>query len=277
LIWAALARTARTAMGALTYFPETKIARTPADLGLSHRELHFGTEDGERLHGWWITSRRSPVSGHILLCHGNGGNIGDRVIDADRLSGNGFNVLLFDYRGYGRSTGRPDEEGTYRDAAAARHALLSQPECDPTRVIYLGESLGGAIAVALAVKEPPSGLVLQSTFTSLRALAHHHYPVIPSAVVPDAYPSIRRIASLRAPLLSLHGDRDEVVPISEGRALFEAAPEPKRMHVFRGLGHSDLVTADTEYARVIRGWADDLLANDVSSLRTLRSEDTKFR
>lgn len=258
-------------MGALTYFPESEIVRTPADLGLPHRELHFATGDGERLYGWWITCERSPASGHILLCHGNGGNIGDRLTDADLLRDAGFNVLLFDYRGYGRSTGRPDEPGTYRDAAAARHALLAQPECDPARVIYLGESLGGAIALALALKAPPSGLVLQSTFTSLRSVAHHHYPVIPSALVPDAYPSIRRIAQLRAPLLSLHGGRDEVVPLSEGRSLFEAAPEPKRMHVFEGLGHSDLVTAGMEYARVIKEWAEAVMANDAGSLRTVRS------
>jgi fermentation-respiration switch protein FrsA (DUF1100 family) len=263
-------------MGALTYFPEREVAQAPSDLGLPYRDLHFGTSDGERLHAWWITSERSPGSGHILLCHGNGGNIGDRLIDADLLCGAGFNVLLFDYRGYGRSTGRPDEEGTYRDALAARAALLAQPECDPTRVVYLGESLGGAIALALALEAPPRGLVLQSAFTSLRSVAHHHYPVLPSVVVPDAYPSARRIARLRAPLLLLHGDRDEVVPLSEGRALFEAAPEPKQMHVFEGLGHSDLVNAGTEYAHVIRRWADDIMRNNGSPLRTVRSEEPKF-
>jgi pimeloyl-ACP methyl ester carboxylesterase len=263
-------------MGSLTYFPEKEIAHTPVDYGLRYRELHFDTDDGERLVGWWVTTERTPPSGHILLCHGNGGNIGDRLIDSDLVSRAGFNVMLFDYRGYGRSTGRPDEEGTYRDARAAREALVAQPECDPARVIYLGESLGGAIALALAVQAPPRGLILQSTFTTLRAVAHHHYPVIPSAVVPDAYPSIRRIGRLRAPLLVLHGDRDEVVPLSEGRALYDAAPEPKRMHVFEGLGHSDLVAAGDEYARVIRQWADSLVPNDGDPLRTVRSKTPKF-
>ncbi len=251
-------------MGSLTYFPEKEIARTPADFGLRYRELHFDTGDGERLFGWWITTERTPSSGHILLCHGNGGNIGDRLIDADLLCSAGFNLLLFDYRGYGRSTGRPDEEGTYLDARAARDALVGQPECDPARVIYVGESLGGAIALELALRSPPRGLVLQSTFTSVRAVARHHYPVIPSAVVPDAYPSIRRIAKLQVPLLSLHGDRDEVVPLSEGRALYEAAPEPKRMHVFEGLGHSDLVSAGTEYVRVIKDWAREVVGEPVA-------------
>jgi uncharacterized protein len=253
-------------MGSLTYFPEQEIAQTPAVFGLPYRELRFDTGDGERLFGWWITTERTPPIGHILLCHGNGGNVGDRLIDADLLCDAGFNLLLFDYRGYGRSTGRPDEEGTYRDALAAKDALLAQPECDPARVLYLGESLGGAIALTLAGHSPPRGLVLQSTFTSLRAVAHHHYPGIPSAVVPDAYPSVRRIRKLRVPLLLLHGDRDEVVPLSEGRALYEAGPEPKRMHVFKGLGHSDLVSAGTEYARVIGDWATGVIANDGDSL-----------
>jgi fermentation-respiration switch protein FrsA (DUF1100 family) len=242
-------------MGSLAYFPEAEIAQTPADAGLRYRELYFDTGDRQRLYGWWITTDRSPPTGHILFCHGNGGNIGGRLIDAHLLAGAGFNVLMFDYRGYGRSTGRPDEEGTYRDALAARNALTSQPDHDPGAVFYLGESLGGAIALELALKAPPRGLILQSAFTSVRAMARLHYPVIPSALVPDAYPSIRRIGQLRAPLLVLHGDRDEVVPLSQGRELFKAAPEPKRIHVFAGLGHGDLVTAGTEYARVIADWA----------------------
>ena len=251
-------------MGSLTYFPEKEIAQTPADFGLRYSDLQFETDDGERLFGWWITTEHTPPSGHILVCHGNGGNISDRLIDADLLSLAGFNLLLFDYRGYGRSSGRPNEEGTYRDALAAKDVLLARPECDPARVIYLGESLGGAIALALALEAPPRGLVLQSTFTSLRAVAHHHYPVIPSVVVPDAYPSIRRIAKLQAPLLSLHGDRDEVVPLSEGRALYEAAPEPKRLHVFEGLGHSDLVTAGPAYSRVFKEWAREVVGEPVA-------------
>jgi hypothetical protein len=262
LIRATVEHTARALLGSLIYFPEAAIAQTPAEAGMPYRELAFESADGQRLYGWWITTRHSSPAGDILFCHGNGGNIGDRLIDAQLLTGAGFNLLLFDYRGYGRSTGRPDEEGTYRDALAAKDALLSQPECDPRGLVYLGESLGGAIALELALRTPPRGLILQSTFTSVRAMAHLHYRVIPSALVPDAYPSIRRIGELRAPLLVLHGDRDEVVPLPQGRELFGAAPEPKRMHVFRGLGHSDLVAAGSEYARVIADWAREVISED---------------
>jgi uncharacterized protein len=171
----------------------------------------------------------------------------------------GFDVLLFDYRGYGRSSGRPSEQGTYRDARAALACLLEQPNVDAARVFYLGESLGGAVAADLALKCPPTGLVLVSAFTSVRELGSVHYPLLPGSLIPDAYPTVRRIRELSAPLLVLHGDSDEIVPLSQGRALFAAASEPKRMHVLVGVGHNDLVEfAGPEFAREIASWASRL-------------------
>jgi fermentation-respiration switch protein FrsA (DUF1100 family) len=162
----------------------------------------------------------------------------------------GLDVLLFDYRGYGRSTGRPSEPGTYRDARAARTALLARPRVAPDRVVYLGESLGGAVALELALAHPPAGLVLMSTFTSVRDMARRHYPIVPPQLVPDAYPSLRRVRELRAPLLVVHGERDEIVPPLHAEALFDAAPHPKQLHVIEGVGHNDLVTVAG------RRWAD---------------------
>jgi fermentation-respiration switch protein FrsA (DUF1100 family) len=238
------------------YFPSTGITQTPEAAGLPFQDVRFTSQDGCPLHGWWLPAAREPSLGHILFCHGNAGNIGDRLLEATVLTRAGFDVLLFDYRGYGRSGGRPDEPGTYRDARAARHALLDQPGAEPARVIYIGESLGGAIALALAVESPPAGLVLQSTFTSIRAMARHHYPFIPAALVPDWYPSLTVIPRLRTPLLVLHGDRDEIVPLRQGQALYDAAAEPKRLHVFEACGHNDLVArCGAEYGAVIAGWA----------------------
>jgi fermentation-respiration switch protein FrsA (DUF1100 family) len=246
---------ARGALGALLYFPSRAILETPATAGLAFDDLELETEDGERLHGWWIAGR-APSLGHLLFCHGNGGNIGDRVLNAALLTAAGFDVLLFDYRGYGRSTGRPDEQGTYRDARAALAALVGRPGVDRERVFYLGESLGGAVALALAVERPPHGLILQSTFTSIRDAARAHYPFIPTVLIPDAYPSLRLISRLTVPLLVLHGDRDEIVPLAHGQALFEAASEPRRIRVFAGLGHNDLVAqAGQQYAAEIADWA----------------------
>jgi pimeloyl-ACP methyl ester carboxylesterase len=188
-----------------------------------------------------VPAGAEPARAHVLLCHGNGGNVGDRVPHAALLHAAGLDVLLFDYRGYGRSSGRASEEGTYRDARAARSALLERPDVDPGRVVYLGESLGGAVALALALEHPPAGLVLMSAFTSIRDMARRHYPIVPPPLVPDAYPSLRRVRDLRAPLLVLHGDGDAVVPSLHGEALYAAAPDPKRLRIFDGAGHNDLV------------------------------------
>lgn len=249
-------RLPRAAMAALLYFPTAQLHETPRDAGLAFEELQIETQDGERLHGWWVPARRESSAGHILLFHGNAGNIGDRVAHAGLLAETGFDVLLFDYRGYGRSTGKPSEQGTYVDARAARRAMAARERVDPAKVIYLGESLGAAVATELALCAPPRALILQSGFTSLRDVARRHYPV-PRAVIPNAYPTIRRIGSVTAPVLVLHGDRDPVVPISQGRRLFDAAPEPRQLHVFAGLGHDDLVS-DRRYGQVIADWVRDL-------------------
>jgi fermentation-respiration switch protein FrsA (DUF1100 family) len=244
----------RQALNSMLYFPARDVEWTPADAGLQFRDVQLSAEDGERLHGWWVPAS-APSAGHVLFCHGNAGNIGDRVAHAGLLARAGFDVLLFDYRGYGRSSGRPNEHGTYRDARAAWRALREQPGVDMARVIYLGESLGGAVALELALELPPAGLVLQSTFTGVRDLARLHYPFVPAPLVPDAYSSLARIAHLKAPLLVIHGERDEIVPPSHGDALFAAAPAPKRMRVVRGAGHNDLVVRMGEdYARLLAEW-----------------------
>lgn len=255
----------RRLLNSLVYFPSRAIIETPDQAGLDYRDLGLETDDGERLHGWWVPTAAQRL-GHVLLCHGNAGNVGDRVLHAALLTAAGFDVLLFDYRGYGRSSGRPSETGTYRDARAALTCLLEQPGVDPARIFYLGESLGGAVALDLALEHPPAGLVLLSGFTGVRELGALHYPFVPAALIPDAYPALRRIRELHAPLLVLHGDRDDIVPLSHGEALLDAASEPKHMHVFPGLGHNDLVPlAGTQLARLIATWVRALQRPPVDS------------
>jgi pimeloyl-ACP methyl ester carboxylesterase len=249
----------RPVLNSLLYFPSRAFMDTPGRAGLDYRDLALDTDDGERLHGWWLGAQAEERLGQLLLCHGNAGNVGDRVLHGALLTAVGFDVLLFDYRGYGRSSGRPTEEGTYRDARAAREALLREAGAEGSQIFYLGESLGGAVALDLAFEFPPRGLVLQSTFTGVRDMARLYYPFIPRGLVPDAYPTLRRIGEFRTPLLLLHGERDEIVPVSHGRALLEAAPGPKRMHVFPGVGHNDLVPlAGRAYAETIAAWARSL-------------------
>jgi pimeloyl-ACP methyl ester carboxylesterase len=241
-----------TVLNSLLFFPARKILATPAEAGVAFVDVAIETSDGEQLHGWWVPTSSRSANAHVLLCHGNAGNVGDRVMHAALLSAAGLDVLLFDYRGFGRSTGRPSELGTYRDARAARSALVSRGDVDPDHVVYVGESIGGAVALELALEHPPAGLVLMSTFTSVRDMARRHYPLVPAAMVPDAYPSLSRVPDLRAALLVIHGDRDEIVPLLYGEELFEAAPEPKRLRVIEGVGHNDLVTfAGEEWAAAI--------------------------
>jgi fermentation-respiration switch protein FrsA (DUF1100 family) len=262
----------RPLLNRLLYLPSRCIVQTPAAVGLEFADVAFRTDDGERLHGWWVPAR-APATGHVLLCHGNAGNVGDRLPQLALLSAAGFDVLAFDYRGYGRSSGRPSEHGTSRDARAARDALLRQDGVDGGRVLYLGESLGGAVALALAIDQPPAGLILQSTFTSVRDMARLHYPFIPRALVPDAHPSLRLIRRLRAPLLVLHGARDRIVPLMQGEELFDAAPGPKQMQVFADAAHNDLIScAGTRWINAIQAWAEEVLAGYITRVKPRTAE-----
>src|SRR5918998_4165845 len=148
-------------MDALLFFPARELMGVPSR---PYADLELASSDGERLHGWWVPAD-PPARGHVLFLHGNAGNVSDRVPHVELLAAAGLDVLALDYRGYGRSTGRPTEPGTYLDARAALAALLAQPGVRPERVVYVGESLGGAVALELALHAPPAAIVLQSTFT----------------------------------------------------------------------------------------------------------------
>jgi hypothetical protein len=246
----------------LLYFPSRAVTRPH---GLDPEDLFLATDDGERLHAWWVAASGSP-RGHILFCHGNAGNIASRGAYARILSAAGFDVLLFDYRGYGRSSGRPTETGTYRDARAALARLRDRSGVRPERTLYLGESLGAAVALELALEAPPAGVILQSAFTSVRDMAREVLPLVPRTVVPDAYPSLRLIPRLASPLLVLHGEHDDIVPVAHGRALFAAARSPKRLEVLARAGHNDLLTlAADEWIAAILAWSATVLDGGAES------------
>ncbi|MGY0497994.1 alpha/beta hydrolase [Nocardia sp. FBN12] len=242
-------------LNALVYHPDKHLARTPAALGLDYRELTMRTADGVDVHGWFVRAERPR--GHILYAHGNAGTIGDRVAIIALLVEAGFDVLAFDYRGFGHSAGTPSEQGTYLDARAARLALLEQPEVDPDRVYYLGKSLGGGVLLELAAQHPPQGMILMSTFSGMRAAARSVYPFLPAPLIPNAYPSLRHIKNLRVPVLMMHGDRDELLPLRHAERLYAAAHDPKQLIVVPGAGHNDVIdTLGAEWAKIIADWAD---------------------
>jgi len=227
-------------VGAFVYFPERSLSGAPGAVGLAYEEVRFPAADGTDLHGWWIPGRRPGPA--VVFFHGNAGNISHRLDILRRLYDRvGLDVFVFDYRGYGRSTGSPSEEGLYADAKGARE-LLRTRGWDRAGVLLYGRSLGAAVALQSATAEPPEACVLEAAFTSLDDLARLHYPILSYLVRPwvrDAYPSIDRVRELRCPTLFLHGDRDEVTPIGMGWRLFDACQAPKWFRTARGAGHDD--------------------------------------
>jgi fermentation-respiration switch protein FrsA (DUF1100 family) len=164
------------------------------------------------------------------------------------LARQGLSVLLFDYRGYGGNPGSPSEKGLAADARAAQAWLAKQPEVDPDRIVYFGESLGAAVAIGLSMERPPAALVLRSPFTSLADVAKVHYPWLPvGRLLIDRYPSIDRIGSLSTPVMVIAGDRDDIVPESLSKKLYEAAPDPKRYLLVPGTGHNDPGLVDGDH------------------------------
>jgi uncharacterized protein len=183
---------------------------------------------------------RGEARAAVLVCNGNGGDRSMRADLAAALTRLGLAVLLFDYRGYGGNPGSPTEEGLAADARAALAYLAGRPQVDRERVVYLGESLGAAVALRLATERPPAALVLRSPFASLVEVGRRHYPVLPvSLLLRDRYDSAALAGRLAAPLLVVAGGRDRIVPASHSRRLFAAAPEPKRLVVLEGADHND--------------------------------------
>ena len=224
------------------FFPTQEIAYTPGQAGLDYEEAFFFTQDGLRLHGWYVPGRTDVT---WLWFHGNGGNISHRVDEMALIQQRlGVNQFIFDYQGYGKSEGRPTEKGTYRDARAALDYLHNRPDVEKDRIVYFGRSLGAAVAVELATSQPPLGMVLVSPFTSVGAMARLTMPFLPLHwLVGNRYDSLARIGRVDPPLLILHGDQDQTVPVAQGRKLFEAANSPKQFRLLAGAGHNDTYSA----------------------------------
>jgi fermentation-respiration switch protein FrsA (DUF1100 family) len=242
----------------LIYFPTRAHEVTPEGLGLASEEVELRAEDGVRLHGWFLPVKGSRLT--VLVCHGNAGNVSHRL-DRVLLMQSRLNVdtLLFDYRGYGKSEGSPDEQGTYRDARAAYRWLVAHGH-GPERVVLFGESLGSAVALQLALEVEARALVLESPFASVPEMARAVYPFLPLwPFVRTRYDNVAKVARLRMPLLVLHGERDEVVPFAQGRRVFDKAPEPKRFFAIPGASHNDTYLVGGEpYWRALREFLEGL-------------------
>lgn len=232
-------------VSALLFFPEKYPVGNWTPRDLRFQDVWFKADDGTRLHGWLCKADQERAM--IFFAHGNGGNIATRVpwltCLQTRLK---VSVFTFDYRGYGRSEGAPTVDGILQDARAARKVLRDLAG-SYTNVFLMGESLGGAVVVQLAAESRPRGLILQSTFTSLRDMAEVHYPLLSSIIPTNALDSSSLMPSIHCPLLQSHGTLDQVIPFANGEKLFARANEPKEFIRIDGVGHNNWMT--TEYLR----------------------------
>lgn len=218
---------------------DTEAAALGSGCGIDDR--FFTAEDGTRLHGWWCRRLSAPPDDPVLLFfHGNAGNLSDRVdLLIELANRTPASVFVVGYRGYGRSEGRPKEAGLYLDARAAWKHLTEDGGVGADRIVIFGKSLGGGVAVDLALEAPAAGLIVESSFTSIPDMAGAHYPFVPKFMVRTQMNSVVKVPFISMPKLFIHSREDRVVPYRLGRDLFDAASEPKRFHEVVGAGHNE--------------------------------------
>ena len=223
----------------LLFFPSVYPDGNWQPQALKFEDAWFSSADGAALHGWYVPKQNAKAA--VLFCHGNAGNLTHRaeILRAlhDRV---GVSTLIFDYRGFGRSKGKPNETGVLADARAARRWLADREKIAETDIVVMGESIGGAVAVDLAARDGARALILESTFNNLPDTAAFHYPFLPVRwLMRSRFDSAAKIGDYRGPVWQVHGDADTIIPLEFGRRLFDAANEPKQFKLLAGHDHND--------------------------------------
>lgn len=209
------------------FFPSKQIEYSPVDLKIPFEDIYITTKDDIILNGWFIPQREAKFT--ILFCHGNAGNIGNRLEKIDLLHNIGLNILIIDYRGYGLSTGKPFEAGLYRDAETAYEYLVKKRGIKPELILLYGESLGGVAVIELAARKKVAGLVIEGAFTNGRDMAKRVFPYLPSFMFGRRLDSLSRIQKITSPKLFIHSNIDEVVPFKLAKKLYDTAVFPKKL------------------------------------------------
>lgn len=238
----------------LIYFPMSEIEQTPADIGLEFEEVSLKAADGVKLGAWYVPAAQK-VGRTLILCHGNAGNISHRLDKLAIFHGLGVNVLIFDYRGYGQSRGRPNENGTYLDAQAAYDWVAKEKGVLPRDIIAYGESLGGSVAAHLASTNECGWLILDSAFTSAADVGRRHFPWLPVRwMLGDKYNTLAALGKVRCPVLVIHSRDDEIVPFDLGLELFRRAGEPKKFVEISGGHNEGFLESEDAYVKGLRDW-----------------------
>ena len=210
-----------------------------AGMPIPIQDVWFDAEDGVKLHGWYVPHKEAVAN--FLFFHGNAGNLSHRLENIFLLHHLKLNIFIFDYRGYGRSDGDPDEEGLRRDSQAAYDTFLAQPGVSADSLIIFGRSLGGAFAAYTASKNPSAGLILESTFTNAVDMADKMLPFVPGWIISSELNTQDYVSQLKIPKLLMHGTHDKIIPFTLGRELYKAAAEPKEFYAIAGAGHNNTV------------------------------------
>ncbi|HOZ07146.1 MAG TPA: alpha/beta hydrolase [candidate division Zixibacteria bacterium] len=227
------------AQGRIVFYPSRDFGATPRDAGIAAEDVFIEVVPGQRIHAWYVPPPE-PAAPVVLFCHGNAGNISHRLETLRFLVDLGAGVLLFDYRGYGRSEGAPGEREVYADADACYEWLRRERSVAPDRIVAFGRSLGGAVAVELASRRPCRGLIVESSFTSIEDMGRKMYRYLPVRwFLRFSFRSIDRIGAVACPVLVTHSPDDELVPYEMGQRLAAAARPPKRFVPLVG-GHNTL-------------------------------------
>lgn len=228
----------------LIFLPSSELIITPEKAGLQAEDIRIETEDGERLHGWFFPNDEAEYV--VVLSHGNAGNISNRIDIAKLLQELGVSVVLYDYRGYGQSSGKPNEQGLYVDVKAVVNYLKTERGLSEQQMIMYGRSLGGAVASYAATRFDVSGLVLDSAFKNLKAMVGDLYPFVPAVLAKYEFSTENYLKEISdTPVMIMHSPNDDIVGISHARHLYEVAKEPKQFLELRG-GHNDNFHASTD-------------------------------
>jgi len=223
---------------------------------LSYEDVYIDTSDGIKLHAWFIPATDSKYT--LLFFHGNGGNISHRIEKIEILNKLGLDVFIFDYRGYGNSTGRPSEKGFYKDTESIYNYLVSKRRIDPKDIILYGESLGGAVAIDLATKKNIKALITESAFSSTKDVARELYPLFPTFIINAKFDSFTKIKEISIPKLIMHSKDDDVISFAQSIKLFKEAPKPKRHITLTGNHNDCFIDSGRLYSSSIRDFLKSL-------------------
>lgn len=221
----------------LIFFPTAEIATTPDTYGYQYEDLNLPVGD-HTTHTWFIPAA-DPERGTILFSHGNAGNMSDRLESIKIFHQLGYNTLIYDYGGYGNSTGTPSESRCYADIQAQWEYLTQTREIPPDQIILFGRSLGGGVTAELATQVTPAAIILESTFSSIPDMARQQFRIFPTKLlVKHKFNTLSKLDKFTAPILHIHSETDELIPYTHGQALHDSSPQPKQLLTIRG-GHNE--------------------------------------